>query len=154
MLHVHPSWKDADLRGIRAAWYQREITVPKDWAGRRIALSVEYLNSFAIVYVDGKKAGELRFPWDGVDLTATCQPGGKHVLSLFVMAMSLKDVLLSYTDTNSAKEVNRAESSATRLSRGTCICTRSRQSDSGWAQRSAPRRMMTRSPCLTRRRQR
>ena len=28
-----------------AAWYQREITVPGHWTGRRIALSVEYLNS-------------------------------------------------------------------------------------------------------------
>jgi hypothetical protein len=59
------------------------------------------------VYVDGKKAGELRFPWGGVDLTATCQPGGKHVLSLLVVTMSQKDVMLSYTDTNSANEVNR-----------------------------------------------
>jgi hypothetical protein len=28
-LHVHPSWKDIGLRGITAAWYQREITVPE-----------------------------------------------------------------------------------------------------------------------------
>jgi hypothetical protein len=28
-LHVHPSWKDADLRLITAAWYQREMTVPE-----------------------------------------------------------------------------------------------------------------------------
>src|SRR6516165_4272764 len=31
--------------------------------------------------------------------------GGKHVLSLLVTAMPLKGVLLSYTDTNSAREV-------------------------------------------------
>jgi hypothetical protein len=104
-LHVHPSWKDADLRGLTAAWYQREFTVPDDWTGRRIALRVENVNSYAVVYVDGKKAGEIRFPSGEADLTAVCRPGGKHVLSLLVVAMPLKAVMLSYSDTNAAKEV-------------------------------------------------
>ena len=55
-LHVHPSWKNADLRGLSAAWYQREITVPANWTGRRIGLSAEYVNSYAVVFVDGKVA--------------------------------------------------------------------------------------------------
>jgi hypothetical protein len=104
-LHAHPSWKDADLRGTTAAWYQRELTVPEGWAGRRITLSAEYVNSFAVVYVDGKKVGEIRFPAGDADLTAACRPAGKHVLSLLVLALPLKGVLLSFTDTNSAREV-------------------------------------------------
>jgi hypothetical protein len=104
-LHAHPGWKDTDWRRVTAAWYQREITIPKEWAKRRIALDAEYVNSFAIIYVDGKKAGEIRFPAGEVDLTAACRPGGKHVLSLLVAALPLKGVLLSYTDTNSAREV-------------------------------------------------
>jgi beta-galactosidase len=104
-LFPHPKWKDADLGGAAAAWYQRELTVPEGWAGRRIALRAEYVHSFAVVYLDGKKAGELRFPAAEVDLTAACRPGGKHVLSLLVVAMPLKGVLLSYTDSNSAREV-------------------------------------------------
>jgi hypothetical protein len=104
-LHAHPSWKDTDLRRISAAWYQREFTVPEGWAGRRIVLQAEYLNSFAVVYVDGKKAGEVRFPAGEADLTSTCRPGGTHLLSLLVVALPLKAVLLSYTDTNSAREV-------------------------------------------------
>jgi beta-galactosidase len=103
-LHAHPNWKGAELR-TTAAWYQRELTVPEGWAGRRIALCAEYVNSFAVVYVDGKKVGELRFPAGEVDLTAACRPGGKHVLSLLVVAIPLKGVLLSYTDSNSAREV-------------------------------------------------
>ncbi|HEX5272985.1 MAG TPA: hypothetical protein VFW33_20955, partial [Gemmataceae bacterium] len=104
-LYPHPGWKGADLRGTTAAWYQREFTVPEGWAGRRVALRAEYVNSFAIVYVDGKKVGEVRFPGGGADLTAACRPGGKHVLSLLVTALPLKGVLLSYTDSNSAREV-------------------------------------------------
>jgi beta-galactosidase len=104
-LHAHPRWKGTDLRGLAAAWYQREMTIPEEWAGRRIALRAEYLNSFAAVYVDSRKAGEIRFPAGEVELTAACRPGGTHVLSLLVMAMPLKGVRLSFTDTNAAREV-------------------------------------------------
>ncbi len=104
-LYPHPKWKDTDLSGTTTAWYQRELTVPETWAGRRITLCAEYVNSLAVVYVDGKRAGEIRFPAGEADLTAVCRPGGRHVLSLLVMALPLKGVLLSYTDTNSAREV-------------------------------------------------
>jgi hypothetical protein len=107
-LYAHPRWRNADLRGTSAAWYQRELTVPAGWTGRRIALCAGYVNSFALVYVDGKKVGEVRFPAGEVDLTAACRPGGQHALSLLVMALPLKGVLLSYTDTNSAREVRGA----------------------------------------------
>ena len=104
-VHAHPSWKDQDLRGIAAAWYQREITVPAAWAGRRINLSAGYVNSCATAYVDGRKAGELWFPGGQVDLTALCRPGGKHVLSVGVVAVPLRGVMLSYADTASARKV-------------------------------------------------
>jgi beta-galactosidase len=107
-LHAHPSWKGTDLRGITAAWYQREITIPAGWAGRRIAVAADYVNSFAVVYVDGAKAGEMRFPAGEVDVTAKCCPGNKHVISLLVHALPLKGVLVSHTDTNSAREVKGA----------------------------------------------
>ena len=65
----------SDSSQLAAAWYEREITVPADWDGRRIAVSVEYLNSLAVVFVDGKRAGELRFPGGELDLTSLCRPG-------------------------------------------------------------------------------
>ncbi|MFQ5808590.1 MAG: carbohydrate binding domain-containing protein, partial [Armatimonadota bacterium] len=86
-------------------WHQREITIPAKWAGRRIALYTEYLNSYAAVYVDGKQVGEMRFPAGEVDLTGVCRPGRKHVLSMLVVAMPLKGVMLSYSDTNQARQV-------------------------------------------------
>ncbi|MFW6107358.1 MAG: hypothetical protein ACOC8A_01565 [bacterium] len=104
-VHAHPSWKDRELADIAAAWYQREITVPATWAGRRIALSAEYLNSFAAVYVDGRKAGEMRFPAGEVDLTELCRAGGTHVLTILVVAIPLEGVMLSYNDSNSARAV-------------------------------------------------
>ncbi len=104
-VYAHPSWKAEDLGGITAAWYQRQITVPGEWTGRRIVLCAEYVNSFAAVYVDGKKAGELRFPGGEVDLSAECRPGQKHVLSMLVVAMPLGGVMLSYSDTASARKI-------------------------------------------------
>ncbi|MBU1711876.1 MAG: hypothetical protein KKD47_02110, partial [Proteobacteria bacterium] len=104
-VYPHSSWKNENIGNIIAAWYQREITIPGEWVNRRISVYTEYLNSFAIVYIDGKKAGEMRFPRGEVDLTPFCHPGGKHVLSMFVMALPLKSVLLSFSDTLLPREV-------------------------------------------------
>ncbi|HOX01398.1 MAG TPA: glycoside hydrolase family 2 TIM barrel-domain containing protein [Candidatus Paceibacterota bacterium] len=104
-VHAHPSWKGRRLSDVAAAWYQRSIAIPATWSGRRITLQVEYLNSYASVYVDGKAAGNLRFPSGELNLTPVCRPGATHVLSLLVAAMPLKGLQLSYTDSNAAREV-------------------------------------------------
>jgi beta-galactosidase/beta-glucuronidase len=57
--YPHPTWKDEDLSKIDMSWYQREITIPEGWRGRRITVYTEYLNSYAAVYVDGSKMGEI-----------------------------------------------------------------------------------------------
>ncbi len=103
--YAHPSWKDTKLGSVSTAWYQREIAIPAAWSGRRIALSADYLNSFATVYVDGNKAGEIRFPGGEADITSACRPGSKQVLSVLVTAMPLKAVMMSFSDTNAAKQV-------------------------------------------------
>src|ERR1039457_6201729 len=101
----HPDWAKKDLASVTAAWQQREVTVPREWRGRRIALNTAYLNSYAAVYVDGKKAGEMRFPAGEIDLTAWCRPGRKYSIGMLVMALPLKGVMLSYNDTASARQV-------------------------------------------------
>ncbi len=102
-LYAHPSWQGIQPGEVRAAWYQREITIPQQWTGRRITLWVEYLNSSATVFVDGKQAGELRFPAGEADLTSFCTPGRNHVLSLLVVARPLDEVMLLFSDTNAAR---------------------------------------------------
>ena len=88
-----------------AAWYERDVTVPKNWEARHITLSIEYLNSLAAVYVDGQQVGELRFPGGNLELTPHVVPGRTHRLSLHVAALPLQGVMLSYNDTNAAREV-------------------------------------------------
>jgi beta-galactosidase len=102
---AHPTWKSENLGGFNAAWYQREVAVPAGWTGR-VALYAEYVNSFATVWIDGKKIGQVRFPAGEVDLTAACPPGTSHVLSISVLAVPLKAVRDSFADTNAPKLVN------------------------------------------------
>src|SRR5215467_8873782 len=61
-VYSHPSWSNQKLGAVTAAWYQREITVPDRWAGRRIYVSFDTLNSFAAVFLDGQQVGETIFP--------------------------------------------------------------------------------------------
>src|SRR5262249_2081216 len=56
-------------------------------------------------FVDGKQAGVVRFPGGELDLTSACRQGAKHVLSMLVVAMPLRGVMLSYSDTASARQV-------------------------------------------------
>ncbi|MCK4282735.1 MAG: hypothetical protein KAX44_00335, partial [Candidatus Brocadiae bacterium] len=103
--HPNPAWTQEQLRDVTAAWYQVEFAVPAEWARRRVALTTEFLNSFATVYVDGQKVTDMRFPAGEVELTEVCRPGQKHVLSLLVLAMPLRAVMMSFSDSDAAKEV-------------------------------------------------
>ena len=100
-----PAWEKPAASGVTAAWYEREITVPQEWAGRRIALNAGYVNSYAVVYLDGAKVGEMRFPGGDVELTGICQPGQKQLLSIFVVALPLKAVMMSFSDSAAARQV-------------------------------------------------
>ncbi len=104
-VYRHPNWKDRDLGNITAAWYERQVTIPDSWTGRRVTIEMEYLNSYAAVYIDGRRIGEARFPGGQVDVTTACVRGQSYQLSILVVAMPLKGVMLSYADTARAKEV-------------------------------------------------
>jgi hypothetical protein len=104
-LHRHASFEKADLRALSAAFCQRSIDVPAGFDGRRVALRVEYLNSFATVFIDGTRIGEIRFPGGEIDLTNAVRQGRTHELTLLVEAWPLRGVILSYGDTNAAREV-------------------------------------------------
>ena len=103
-LYPDRSWAKTNFGEIQSAWYERTISIPQSWAGRRVVLDLEYLNSYAVVYVDGRKVGETRFPGGQVNLSAVLRPGATHRLSLLVVAMPLKSLMESYADTNTAKK--------------------------------------------------
>jgi hypothetical protein len=102
---AHPKWAGQDFGKISAAWYQRQLTIPENWAGRRVVIRAEYLNSYAAVFVDGKRAGEIHFPGGDLEITASCRPGATQTLSMLVVALPLKGVMMAYRDSASAREV-------------------------------------------------
>ena len=104
-LFANPAWKNVNTRDVTEAWYQRTIAIPADWAGRRITLSADCLNSYAAVYLDGKKAGELRYPGGELALTALCKPGATPTLSMLVIALPLHTIMFSHSDTFGNKQV-------------------------------------------------
>lgn len=104
-LYPHPHWAAVKPGEVGCAWYEREFTIPENWEGRQIAISIEYLNSLGLVFVDGVRIGELHFPGGDLDLTSACRPGSTHRVTLLVTALPLKGVMLSYTDSASAREV-------------------------------------------------
>jgi beta-galactosidase len=104
MVYSHPEWRGRQLAALNAAWYQREIAIPKSWNGRRVFISMDYLNSYAALYIDGRELGECRFPGGQIEITGMAREAGVHRLSVLVVALPLKGVMLSYTDSASARE--------------------------------------------------
>lgn len=97
-----PAWKAADYNTVFAAWHEREITIPTDWAGRAVVLQLERVSTDATVFVDGSRAGEIRWPSGEVDLTALVQAGRTHRLSLLVQSTPQAGEVLTLMDFNDA----------------------------------------------------
>ena len=114
-LCANPAWSEEDLGTLTAAWYQREVEIPQDWAGRRIAIRIEHLNSFATVFVDGRNLGELHFPGGELDITPVFRPGARHLLSLHTAAKTLDELIVSDGQTDGRR---RAQGRVSR--RGLC----------------------------------
>jgi hypothetical protein len=101
---AHTAWEKESLRYIDAAWYQREISIPETWADRRIILSSEYLNSSAVVFINGSMAGEILFPAGELDMTSLTKTGNKYLLSIKVTALPLRDVVALFNDSNASRQ--------------------------------------------------
>jgi len=104
ILYIHPSWKVQSMNKLGVAWYQREISIPKNWINRHITLGVDYLNSSAVVFIDGVRLGEMLFPSGEMDLTSVCLPGKKYIISMKVTALPLSDVVAVYSDSNAPRQ--------------------------------------------------
>ena len=71
---------------VENLWYQRKISIPKEWDGKNILLNFGAVYYEAEIYVDGKFAlrhfgGTTSF---SVDITRLVKPGGQHNLVVYV----------------------------------------------------------------------
>lgn len=53
-----PYWLTPTRYYAGAAWYQREVTIPEAWSGRRVVLELERPHWGTTVWLDGEKVGE------------------------------------------------------------------------------------------------
>ena len=75
------------------AWYARTLTFPPAAKGQRTAVTFDMVASRAVVYVDGRRAGEAAFPGGEVDVSALVKPGARQTLAIDVTAYAEGETL-------------------------------------------------------------
>lgn len=70
-----------------SAWYRRTVDIPAEWAGKKVLLELEQVDSEASVYVNGKHAGKVLFPGGGLEIGTFLICGGKNELSILVSVL-------------------------------------------------------------------
>lgn len=101
-------WNLKMLPKVFDAWYEKNITLPASWQGKRILLEMMQVCSDAEVFVNGRKAGTIRWPDGSLDLTSLLVPGKKASLKFLVHARSRVDVVEDfylYTPSRSKGEI-------------------------------------------------
>ena len=84
-------WEEQlDLNKTDAAWYQRQISIPASWAGRRILVNLDNPKQTARVLLDGQPAGQILWPGGKVDITRLARPGTNQILSVYILALPLE----------------------------------------------------------------
>ena len=65
-------------------WYRRQVTIPADWAGRRITLAGDGLFDRATIWINGAKAGEVDLPFLPWAVPVRAKAGDEIQLSIEV----------------------------------------------------------------------
>lgn len=73
-------------KDLRRGWYERAIVVPEAWQGRRVLLDFRRVSTDARVWVNGRPAGEVAWPYGRVDITELAAPGATSRVRVLVIA--------------------------------------------------------------------
>ncbi len=93
------NWRGEIDRG----WYERDLQIPDAWKGRRVLLDFRRVSTDAIVFVDGRLAGEVNWPGGQVDITAFCNFGQKQRLDVLVEASLIDKEVVRYMGPEAAQ---------------------------------------------------
>ncbi|WP_069658987.1 exo-beta-1,4-galactosidase [Arcticibacter eurypsychrophilus] len=78
-----PFWLTPAKHYVGVAWYQKEVSIPKDWKGKRIVLYLERSHIETRVWVDGKEFGMQNSLVAAHEYDLTSQLGsGNHRISI------------------------------------------------------------------------
>jgi sialate O-acetylesterase len=56
-MEIPQPWENAGLKIDGAVWFRREVTLPAEWAGADLALSLGAIDDFDVTYWNGEKVG-------------------------------------------------------------------------------------------------
>ncbi len=77
-----PFWLQPDRHYVGAAWYQRQIDIPRDWQGKRLVLFLERPHWKTTVWLDDRCLGSKdSLGTAHVHELGSSVPGGKHRLT-------------------------------------------------------------------------
>lgn len=107
-------WDGIDLNELPAAVYERTIDVPRQWDGRAVVLRLDRVSTDAVVSVDGKRAGDVKWPAGEVDLTSLVSPGKQHALRIEVFATQHDEEVLEFMETMDLQVSRQKSTLATR----------------------------------------
>ena len=95
---LSPWFEDHPIRDLAPdrAWYGRTFRMPKEAAGRDVRIVFTMINTHAVVYVDGAKAGACVHPGGEVDITRFVKPGAEQRLVLDFTAYPLNAETLDF----------------------------------------------------------
>ncbi len=70
-------------KSATAAWFKKDIAIPAEWKGKRVAIQFQMVADFATVYINGKKAGYHAGidPFE-VDLTSNVSFGANNTIAV------------------------------------------------------------------------
>lgn len=101
-----PEWKELPAQHNAAAWgqvgrawYRRTLLIPAAWNGRQVFLNFNRVCTDAEIFINGKPAGRVIWPWGEVDITSHVKPGDKVELAVLVAALLDKTELTEFTGT-------------------------------------------------------
>lgn len=95
------------LRPEQRLWYQREVTISRDWAGQRTLLHFGAVDWEATLFIDGKKLGVHRGGYDNFtfDITKCVVPGKTHKITLSVWDPTTDEGVLRGKQALNPKEI-------------------------------------------------
>ncbi|MDR2276202.1 MAG: glycoside hydrolase family 2 [Sphingobacterium sp.] len=93
-------------RYVGAAWYTKEVLIPKGWAGKEMILNLERIIWESTVWIDGVEVPQKQRSLVSAhefDLSSFLQTGKKHRLTIRIdnrkkLAISVDDMAHAYTD--------------------------------------------------------
>mgnify|MGYP003295891617 CR=1 FL=1 len=99
----------AAVKAIDSAWYARRVKVPESWRGRDVVVGFQWIPTVALVYVDGKKSGEVFFPGGEVPLGKIAP--GEHEIAFFTTAKLVEKMVTAFDAPDAARTFTKKRAS-------------------------------------------